>query len=152
MLQECECGEPLVDNAPSCPQCHKPNPAYRPSRWRIFWPDTDTLVGAADAIQLGYWAAFAAAVVTTLGALGANKASLVDAVLYAILGWGIWRKWRVAAVVAFLIFLANVAFELAQGAGVGVLTVFTFVGLLNAVRGTFAYTRLSGRVSERAAG
>ena len=69
MLQECECGEPLVDNAPSWPLCHRPNPAYRPSRWRVFWPDTDTLAGAADAIQLGYWAAFAVAVITAAGAL-----------------------------------------------------------------------------------
>lgn len=147
MLQECECGETLFDNARNCPQCQTPNPAFRPPRWRVFWPDLDTLVGADDAIRLGYWAAFGVAILTTavslLGLLGASRASLVDAVMFAILGLGIWRKWRSAAVLAFLLFFANAALSLWRGGGVGVLTIFIFAGLLNAVRGTFAHAKLS---------
>jgi hypothetical protein len=53
MLQECTCGEPLLDHLRSCPQCGKRNPYHRQGRWRTFWPDVDTLAGADEAIRLG---------------------------------------------------------------------------------------------------
>jgi hypothetical protein len=141
VLLECSCGEPLLDNVAKCPKCGKPNLAYRPSRWRIFWPDVDTIPGADEAIRLGYWAAFLVAIlgtiVTLLGASARGLAGLVDAALFAICGLGIWRKWRSAAVVAFLLLAANLVLSVPRG-GIGVLTIFIFVGLLNALRGTFA--------------
>lgn len=119
----------------------------RQSRWRTFWPQVDSLAGAEEAINLGYWAAFLAAVlgaVTSLiPAFGVGLSGLFDATLYAVCGVGIWRKWRSAAVMGLLLCVANIVFSLARGGGVGVLTVFIFVGLLNAVRGTFLRARLS---------
>ncbi len=147
MLQECACGEPLLDSVRTCPQCGKPNAAYRHSRWRVFWPDIDTVAGTDDAIQLGYWAAFGVAVLgsvmAVLGAGGANLAGLVDAALYALFGLGIWRKWRSAALLAFLLFVVNMVWSVSRGGGVGVLAIFIFVGLLHGLRGTFARARLS---------
>ena len=143
LLQECVCGEPLVDHIRVCSRCGQPNPAYKPSRWRIFWPDLDDISGAEDAITLGYWAAFALAVLGVVVSLVSNLAGLADAVVFALCGLGIWRRWRTAAVIAFLLFVANVLFSLVQGHGVGVLAIFAFIGLTNGVRGTFARSRLA---------
>jgi hypothetical protein len=120
MLNECACGEPLLDQYRTCPQCGKKNPGHRQARWRLFWPDLDTMAGADEAIQLGYWAAF-----------------------IALCGVGIQRRWRSAACVGFLLFLANLAFSLSRGGGIGVITFFIFVGLVNGVRGAFAHATLS---------
>ena len=147
LLHECVCGEPLLDDAPKCQRCGKSNPNHRQPRWRTFWPEVDTLGGADEAITLGYWAAFFAAglgVVTSLvPVFGIGLAGLVDATLYAVCGIGIWFKWRAAAVLAFLLCLANIVFSIARGGGVGVLVFFIFVGLVNAMRGTFVRPRLS---------
>jgi len=143
LLQDCVCGEPLIDHLRVCPRCGQPNPGYKPSRWRTFWPDLDDISGADDAIALGYWAAFALAVLGVVVSLASNVAGLADAAIFALCGLGIWRRWRTAAVIAFMLFLANVIFSLAQGHGVGVLAIFVFVGLTNGVRGTFARARLA---------
>jgi hypothetical protein len=146
LLNECSCGEPLIDDARRCPQCGKPNPGYRQSRWRIFWPDVDSVAGADEAITLGYTAAFAVAIVTAvlslIPGLG-SAAGLVDAAIYGLLGLGIQRKWRTAAVAAFLLFVAGVVFSVASGQGVGILAAFVFVGLVNGVRGTMVRAKLS---------
>jgi hypothetical protein len=99
--------------------------------------------GADDAITLGYWAAFALAVLGVVVSLVSNLAGLADAAVFALCGLGIWRRWRTAAVIAFVLFVANVMFSLAQGHGVGVLAIFVFIGLTNGVRGTFARARLA---------
>jgi hypothetical protein len=155
VLLECSCGEPLLDNVAKCPKCGESNLAYRPSRWRIFWPDVDTIPGADEAIRLGYWAAFFIAILGTivalLGASMGGLAGLVDAALFAICGLGIWRKWRAAALVAFLLFAANLVVSVPRG-GIGVLTIFIFVGLLNGLRGTFARVGLLKRSQAEVAG
>lgn len=147
VLQECACGEPLLDDLSTCPQCGTPNPSHRQSRWRIFWPEVESLAGAGEAIQLGYWVAFLAAALGTITSLipgfGIGVTGLFDAALYAICGVGIRRGWRTAAVVGLLLCATNIVFALSRGGGVGVLTVFIFVGLINGVRGTFVQSRLS---------
>jgi hypothetical protein len=147
VLQDCACGEPLLDHFRTCPRCGKTNPSYRRSRWRTFWPEIDSAAGADEAITLGYWAAFLAAglnaIVSIIPAFGVGLAGIVDAVLYALCGVGIWRKWRIAAVVAFLVFAANLILSVWRGGGIGVLAVFIFVGLLNGLRGTFGRPKLS---------
>lgn len=155
MLQECSCGEPLLDTVSRCPRCGKPNVAYKSSRWRVFWPSVDTLPGSNDAIQLGYYAAFLAAVLGSVMAIvgaGASLAGLVGPAIFVLLGVGIWRKWRVAALLAFVLIMGAVALSLSRGGGVGILVMFIFVGLLNGVRGTFAHARLSKSAALEGAG
>lgn len=86
MLRDCSCGETLLDTHSKGPRCGAPNPDYRQSRWRVFWPDVDALAGADEGIRLGYWAAFfvatLSAIVAVLGILGASLSGLVDAGLY----------------------------------------------------------------------
>jgi hypothetical protein len=144
VLQECACGEPLPDHLRTCPRCGTRNLAHREPRWRTFWPDVDSLGGADNTITLGYWGAFLAAGLGALASLiGRNPLGLVDALLYALCGVGIWSKWRTAAVVAALLFLLNVVVSVARGTGIGVFTIFILIGLVNGLRGTFARAKLS---------
>ncbi len=156
LLQECACGEPLIEHQPKCPKCGKPNPYSKRSRWRIFWPDVDDLAGAHEAIQLGYWAAFlaaaAGAIVSLIPGVGPGHAGLLDAGLYAICGLGTWRHWRSAALLAFLLCVANILLSVSHGHGVGVLVIFIFVGLLNGVRGTFVAARFAKQSQPSGAG
>jgi hypothetical protein len=159
MLSECQCGEPLVDSLRKCPNCGTSNAEYRYSRWRVFWPDVDSLVGAQEAVRLGYWAAFVAAglgaIAAVVGAIGAGLGALgglVDAGVYALCGLGIWHKWRSAAVVGFLLFVANLVLSVKLRGGVGVLALFIFVGFLNGLRGTFAHATLRRHLPPEGAG
>ncbi len=121
----------------------------RESRWRIFWPDVDDMHGAQEAITLGYWASFVVAALTTvvalLGVMSADLSALVDAVIFALVGLGLLRRWRSAGIIGLLLFTGNLLFAFSQGSGIGVLAVFIFVGLLNGVRGTFAYKKLTAQ-------
>jgi hypothetical protein len=83
-------------------------------------------------------------VVAVLTAARGGLAGLVDAAVFAICGLGIWRKWRSAALVAFLLFAANLVMSVPRG-GIGVLTIFILVGLMNGLRGTFARVGLLKR-------
>jgi len=116
------------------------------SRWKFLWPDVGDMAGAEEGIKLGYWGAFLVAVLTTMTAvfqvMGANLWSLFDAGVLALIGLGIRRKWRSAAVVGLLLFTVNLLLSLTRGLGLSILAIFVFLGLVGAVRGTFAYHRL----------
>jgi hypothetical protein len=113
------------------------------SPWRPLWPDVSDVAGAQKAIELGYWGAFALAGLTTLvsvfGVMGASRRTLLAAVVFGLLGLGIWRKWRSAAVLGFVLFTAIAILRDPQTFGAAV---FPAVFALGAVRGTFAYHRL----------
>jgi hypothetical protein len=147
LLQDCACGEPLLNDLRKCPKCGTRNPGYKQARWRTFWPDVDSLEGADEAIRLGYWGAFFAAglgaVTSLIPGVGIGVAGLCDASIYALCGLGILYKWRTAAVIGFLFCVLNISFSLFRGGGVGVLAFFIFIGLLNGIRGTFIHARLS---------
>lgn len=137
LVQDCACGEPVLDDVRKCPRCGRANPRYRHPRWRTFWPEIESLEGADEAITLGYWGAFGAAALAVVASFvpwfGAAPAGLIDAAVYALCGVGIMRKWRSAAVLALLLLVAS----LVLAGGIGVLTFFILVGLINGVRGTF---------------
>jgi len=120
----------------------------RPSRWRIFWPGVDDREGALLAIQLGYWAMFVLAAVNLVTCvISRNYAGVVAAGFFTLLGVGVRLRWRVAAAVGLLIYTAALIYSVSHGSGIGVLTVFIFVGMLNGVRGTFAYAK-HGRAAQ----
>lgn len=135
----------------SGPPVASPWPAFSepPSRWRTFWPDVADLSGAREAIQLGWWFAFLSAGLGGLGAIvslfsGADTWSiLAGATILALIGLGIRRRWRSAAVVGAVILGIGIAVRLASWAPPGVVDTLTFIAMLNGVRGTFAYARLT---------
>jgi hypothetical protein len=117
-------------------------------------PPAGASSGRMSTAYLGRMKPFVAILGTIVALLGASTgglAGLVDAALFAICGLGIWRKWRSAALVAFLLFGANLVVSVPRS-GIGVATIFIFVGLLNGLRGTFARVGLLKRSQVEEAG
>jgi len=122
----------------------------------FIWPDVSTLDGARSACRTG--AAFAVIVavltggVAILAALGVHlfptsvfdASALIDAALFAVVAWGLYRYSRVAAVAGLVIYLAERVYMIASGVTGGIpLAIIMTIGLLGAVRGAFAHHRLS---------
>ena len=112
------------------------------SRWRVFWPDVSDLVGAEEAIRLGYGACFVLAGLQAIAATLGPKAGLADAVVFAVLGVWLRRKSRAAAVIAVGLMGLNILVSLQAAPFVGVITIILLVCLASSVRGTFAYRKL----------
>jgi len=120
------------------------------SRWRVFWPDVRDVEGASEAIKLGSWACFIVAALTAVMAVfGLLGASVVDAVVFALLGVGLLRKWRTAAVVGFALFTRNIVISVGRGQAMGALAIILIFCFASAVRGTFAYWRLERLGAEK---
>ncbi len=84
--------------------------------------------------------------------LGIDGGALVDAALFALVSWRIYKMSRPWAIVGLLLYLAEVAWRIAKHVGssdAGFSAGFTPVALVfvlafvNAVRGTFAFHRFS---------
>jgi hypothetical protein len=112
------------------------------SRWRIFWPEVTDLDGAKEAIRLGYGACFVLAALNAIVAAFGATASVVDAIVFGILGLLLRRKSRTAAVVAVALMALTIIISFLRVPFVGVLTIILFVCLVSSVRGTFAYWKL----------
>ena len=143
LVQDCTCGEPVLDDVRKCPRCGRVNPRFRHPRWRTFWPEIDSVEGADEAITLGYSGAFGAAALAVVSSFvawfGAAPAGLIDAAIYALCGVGIMRGWRTAAVLALLLLVTS----LVLAGGIGVFGFFILVGLINGVRGTFLRPKMA---------
>jgi hypothetical protein len=143
LVQDCTCGEPVLDDVQKCPKCGRVNPRFRHPRWRTFWPVIDSVEGADEAITLGYSGAFGAAILAVISSFvtwfGSAPAGLIDAAFYALCGVGIMRKWRSAAVLALLLLVASAVLA----GGIGVLGFFVLLGLVNGVRGTFLRRKMA---------
>ena len=151
------CAEEILAEAIFCKHCQQMLPgtgsrkdkkqAKRP-KWReSFWPSVDTAEGAALAAKQGFWAAVACAVVTAalalLSIMGFDSGALVDAALFAIIAWGLWKKSRAAAVCGLLLYVVE---RLYMWSTVGmqnpIVPVLLTLFFINGVRGTFAWKRL----------
>jgi len=122
----------------------------------LFWPDIDDAASAKAASRLGFWAAvwmcvWTAAVVTYgLTRDAANPSPIgayayLDALVFAVLAWGIWRLWLAAAIIALALFLLEQVFAYFRtGSMVGlIMPVVLTLFFISGVRGTFAYRKLS---------
>jgi len=125
-----------------------------------FWPPVDTKEGAKAAAKQGVWAAVFVAVITAAVAtiamssgkavMGVDAWAYADAVLFAALGFGIYKMSRFAAVAALVLYVAERIYMMASSSGAGrgfVLTIIFTLFFLNAVRGTFAFKKLSAEAS-----
>jgi hypothetical protein len=130
----------------------------------VFWPDVSTLEDAQWATKHGVWAAGFVAVVTgivSLAALSLHKSVLgvsgsgfVDAAIFAAVAWGIYKNSRFAAVSGLVVYLVERSYMLKTGAGGGagaaVMVMFLTLAFVAAVRGTFAYRKLTSSVERNA--
>lgn len=126
----------------------------------IFWPDVSTEESAIKQCkQAAYFAWFIAAMTTLvvalsfaeiefIQALGIDLWSLIDVVVFAVLGFGVFKCSRVAAVLLLSVYGLERAIALiaAMGSGVRpgglVFTVFVIAALIGGVRGAFSLARI----------
>ncbi|MES2459125.1 MAG: hypothetical protein V4671_00980 [Armatimonadota bacterium] len=128
----------------------KPKTATRTNHW---WPPVSTREEARTATKGGVIVCGIIAVLTGALALyslfgkpilGITPASFIDVVLFAAIGFGIWKMSRVAAVAGLIIYLIEQGYQWATiGPKSPIVTLLFTLYLVNAVRGTFAYHRLS---------
>lgn len=119
----------------------------------FWWPDVSTLEQAKAAAVGGAMVACLVAMVT-LGVtlygiydqpvLGITAWAFVDVVLFAIIALGIWRLSRAAAVAGLTLYLIEQFYMWATtGPKAPVMVILFTLFLFHAVRGTFAYHKLS---------
>ena len=118
-----------------------------------FWGKLDSVEAAVDAAKAGAAGAFMVAAVTAALAIasifgfsvipGVGALSLIDAAIFAGLGFGISRNSRVCAVLALAFYLLEQWMMVSNVSTFnGVMFVLFVVFFINGIRGTFAYHRL----------
>jgi hypothetical protein len=132
-----------------------------------YWPKVTGLKEAEQAAHEGAGVCFVIATFTAIVAgmslwldkpvLGIHAGAFVDAIIFAIAGWRVWRLSRIWAVLALVIYVMErvYALEVTSGpvppAGAFISVVITLV-LISGVRGTFAYHAFKKKESAAAPG
>jgi hypothetical protein len=110
---------------------------------KAFWPDVSTIEGAQLAVKYGWIVSYLVACITTVSALVGwiSISSLFDAVIFLIIGYGIFRNSRIASIIGLVVFAFELLYKMREGKslGIGIIILFYFI---NGVRGTLAYYRL----------
>lgn len=141
--------------SPGCPEM--PEAAKKRAEGSGWWPSVETEVEAKGAAHQGAGAAVFVASVTALFSVlamfdirilpGFSPLSLVDAGLFAIVAWRIYRMSRVWALLGLLGYISERAYSMyvhgATATAGWVVGVVILLGFVNGVRGTLAYHRLS---------
>lgn len=121
------------------------------------FPAIASISDAQTVGRQGTWAACFVAGTTTVVALASifkilpsdfpiNGWSLIDAALYAMIAWGIYRMSRIAALIGLIGYcLERIYMQIALGPSFGAgifVTLLIMFAFINSVRGTFAYHRM----------
>jgi hypothetical protein len=125
------------------------------------WPEIIDEDSARDAAHMaGGWAGIVAgltalfAVISIVGGvsvMGAGPLSLVDAALFAVVGWQTWRGSRAFAVAGLSLYGLEICFGIvSHRSGVGVLTFVILLAFVNGVRGTFGMNKYKGTSHQQA--
>ena len=116
-----------------------------------YWPKIDDADTAREAVKGGVAACIFISAFTGLMAIlsliyrkpifGIDGLGLVNAALFAFVGWRIHRMSRTFAVIGLVLHLAEVGDRVLNGrnGAVGVLTLLFILGFVGAIRGTFAF-------------
>jgi hypothetical protein len=123
------------------------NPAGIMANWA--WPEIIDEDSARDAAHVAGGWAYAVAGLTALLAIigmvgsttimGIGPLALIDAVLFAVVGWRVWNGSRPWAVTGLALYCLEIVFDVINHPpGVGILTIIVLLALVNGVRGTFA--------------
>jgi hypothetical protein len=112
------------------------------------WPEIIDEDSARDAAHMaGGWAGVVAGVTTLLAAvsifggvsvMGIRAWSLVDAAMFGVVAWQVWRGSRAFAVAGLSLYGLEVLYGVVtHPPGIGILTIIIMLALINGVRGTF---------------
>ena len=132
------------------------NPSANKNPLSAFWPAVDTLEAAKNTAKQGGIAAAIVAVITAVFAIlslfGVELVSiwaLVDAGLFALIAFGVFKMSRVAAVLGLLIYLwGQINQMLATGKINSILFILFVLYFIHGIRGTFAYHKLKNQAPE----
>lgn len=126
---------------------------------KAYWPDLSSTTEAEKAVKTAAYVAFFVAAITTIGSLLTLFSvaqilpgwSIVDALVFAVLGVLILRGSRVAAVVGLSLYIVElVASIAATGNPAGlVIGIFFGVAFLNGVRGANSLKRIKDNTDEQ---
>jgi hypothetical protein len=108
----------------------------------LFRPDLSSEAAARTVCHSAAWACFIIGAVSTILSFFIEYASVFDAMLFFLIGLGLWRAWRTAAIAGFVLYIAEQVTLLASGHMPSVLALFIAVILFNGVRASFAYQKL----------
>jgi len=134
-------------------------PSGQLGRYQWMWPDVGTPESARYAVRQAFWGAIFVCGVTTLFAFIAMSASdprlpvgpsaLVDAAIFAMIAFGIWKESRVAAIAGLGVYVLEQLYMLSAPGQWGVGRFFVIVALICAfiggIRGTFALHEFRSR-------
>ncbi len=105
---------------------------------KVFWPTMDDAESAKKAAQYGFTVAAIIAVVTAITAFFGNRWNLIDAVLFAVIGFGIIKMSRVAAIAGVSLVILQMIYRLLNNSQIGIAPILALF-FINSIRGTFAY-------------
>jgi hypothetical protein len=119
-----------------------------------YWKEVDNKDSAHDATRPAVGISYLIAAVTGLIAilsiayrkpiLGLNAWALVDAGLFAVIGWRIGRLSRAWTVAGLALYILEVGSSFGErGLGISVVAILFILAYINAVRGVFAYHRFA---------
>jgi len=111
-----------------------------------WWPEITDAETARRAALSGVAAATLCAVTTgafaVLGLFGVSRFSLLDAGLFTVIAWGIYRMSRAWAIAGLVIYVSERIVGLRIRPGVfSVIAIIFIVLFIGGIRGTFAYHR-----------
>jgi hypothetical protein len=103
----------------------------------LLWPDVRSEPGIKIAVNNAMWACFIIALFTTLVSLFGNYGGILDALLFAGVGFGIRRRSRIAAICGLTLYLLEQLYAISQGAfGIPIVPIIIVGVLLSGVRAT----------------
>jgi hypothetical protein len=117
------------------------------------WPKAADRQSAVEAARASAGICYFVAAVTGCAAiisifsehkvLGVDGWGLFDAGMFTLFGWRIWKLSRVFAVLGLVLYCAEAAYKLADGGGspASLIMILFIWGLIQGIRGTFAYKR-----------
>jgi hypothetical protein len=118
-----------------------------------YWPTIEDESSAEQATKSAVGASgFIAAVTALLSilsiiyhkpVLGLDAWGLVDAAIFVLVAWRIYRMSRAWAIIGLVVYILEVGYKLltSPSGAIGVLTVIFVLAYIGAIRGTFAYHR-----------
>jgi len=121
------------------------------------WPDVSDKTSARKAVEQGVLACGIIAALDAGIAIYANLnhqrfagygASIwIDGVLFALIGWGLWKNSRIASALGLLLMAIEIADKLLHHPKTfNFVTIFLLLAILNSVRGAFALHGQSKKV------
>ena len=119
----------------------------RKSLGEALWPTIIDKVTAKKTSRHGVWAAgfvsVATAIMARFGQI-VSRAPFIDAILFAIIAFGIYRMSKIAAVAGLVLFIVvRIDTWIEHGMKNPIITILIALYFINGVRGTFAYHKFA---------